>query len=68
MQKNSIQNNFSGKHANQEINIKAAIIEVDSLQNINAGKNMMISDIFTAKKLAFETRSSLALQSSGYFG
>lgn len=68
MQKNSIQHNFSGKRANQEIKINTAIIEADSLQYINAGKNMMISDIFTAKKLAFETRSSLALQSSGYFG
>lgn len=29
---------------------------------------MAISDIFTAKKLAFETRSSFAQQSSGYFG
>jgi hypothetical protein len=35
-------------------------LETDTFQNMNAGKNKAVSDIFTAKKLAFETISSVA--------
>ncbi len=35
---------------------------------MNAAKNIEMSDLFTAKKLTLETRSSVVWQSSGYFG
>ena len=48
--------------------VNTAILESDSFQNINAAKNIEMSDLFTAKKLTLETRSSIVWQSSGYFG
>ena len=48
--------------------INTGRLETDTFQNMNAGKYKAVSDTFTAKKLAFETKSSAAQQSSGYFG